>query len=105
MTANPGSTAQEKPQEAAATTLEVAEPEPAPPISAADAPPAVMGIFAPSPSPARCAKPDKSRVFHHSQVISRVEGGALEVRIPAAAGCIVLLTTLLLVSHCPPPFQ
>ncbi|CAI5472231.1 unnamed protein product [Closterium sp. Yama58-4] len=40
---------------------------------------AVMGTPVASPLPARCAKPENSRV-----VISQGEGGALEVRIPAA---------------------
>ncbi|CAI7791824.1 unnamed protein product [Closterium sp. NIES-53] len=47
-------------------------PQPAPPV-------AVMGTPVASPFPARCAKPENSRV-----VISHGEGGALEVRIPAA---------------------
>ncbi|CAI5472227.1 unnamed protein product [Closterium sp. Yama58-4] len=139
MTTNQGSTAQEKPQEAAARTLERAEPEPALPISAADAPSAVpaaafppqpvppllqyvpplpqyvpplpqylpphpqsappvavMGTPVASPWPARCAKPENSRV-----VISRVEGGALEVRIPGEGGCSFWLLTLLLVRPYP----
>ncbi|CAI7791845.1 unnamed protein product [Closterium sp. NIES-53] len=148
MAANPGSTAQGKPQEAAVSALEPAEPEPAAPISAADAPSAVraaaflpqpvppllqyvpplpqyvpplpqyvpplpedapplppyvphhpqlvpplpvMGTPVPLPWPARCAKPDKSRV-----VISRKEGGALEVRIPGSGGCTFWFLTLLI---------
>ncbi|CAI7904494.1 unnamed protein product [Closterium sp. NIES-53] len=52
MAANPGSTAQGKPQEAAVSALEPAEPEPAAPISAADAPSAVRAAaFLPQPVP------------------------------------------------------
>ncbi|CAI5536484.1 unnamed protein product [Closterium sp. Naga37s-1] len=62
---------------------------------------AVMGTPVASPFPARCAKPENSRV-----VISQGAGGALEVRIPAAGffpdgavGWILCILTPFLVSR------
>ncbi|CAI5474708.1 unnamed protein product [Closterium sp. Yama58-4] len=75
-------------------------PGPVPPYPQSVPPVAVMGTPVASPLPARCAKPENSRV-----VISQGEGGALEVRIPAAgfypdgpAGWILCVLTPFLVA-------